>query len=379
MMVDFLYRPEHFEMNAPFNEQGERAIDTASYLREATGVISMERKRHGRAKVWLVAFILVACALVALVVYVRNGQRNGSTDVTKITYAMPVTVAAIPAYVAAEKGFWTDEGLDVRPEMFSAGRLALDALLAQNAEVMSVSETPLMHAILQGNKIYIVATVTDHQEVKFIGRRDKGIADPKDLRGKRIATLPGTNSDYFMYEFLKASGMDIGDVKVTNLSPPDMVTALVQGNIDGYFAWEPHVSYARKQLGDNVVVFGPSELYHGRHCVAMNQDFVRAHPEVVEKLIRGLVRAEEYVKAHPEESMAIVAKRTGMEVDALKALWPEYKVRVGLDKDLTQILDREGKWARGINKSPEPLPDWRQFLYPDAIGRVRGVPVNLEP
>ncbi len=85
---------------------------------------------------------------------------------------MPITLAAIPAYIASEKGFWKNEGLDVDIKMFSAGRLAIDALLSDSAEVMSVSETPLVHAVLQGNAISIVTTVTEHQETKFIGRKD---------------------------------------------------------------------------------------------------------------------------------------------------------------------------------------------------------------
>src|SRR5205085_12551904 len=120
-------------------------------------------------------------------------------SITEIRYAMPITVAAIPAYVALYKGFWRDEGLDVKAQMFSAGRLALDALLSKNAEVMSVSETPLVNAMMQGRDIDIVTTVTEHQEVKAIGRRDRGISsDGKSLRGRKIATLPGTNSDYFL-------------------------------------------------------------------------------------------------------------------------------------------------------------------------------------
>jgi NitT/TauT family transport system substrate-binding protein len=284
----------------------------------------------------------------------------------KITYAMPITVAAIPSYVALEKGFWKEEGLDVQAQMFSSGRQALDALLANSAEVMSVSETPLMHAILQGNKIYIVTTVARHQEVKLIARRDKGIQSPGDLRGKRIATLPGTNSDYFMYEFLRKNSMTIEDVKVTNMNPPDMVTAFVQGNIDAYFAWEPHIYYGLKQLPQQSIVFPPNDLYHGRHCVAMNQEFVRAHPDVVEKLIRGFQRAERFVNEKPDESMAIVSKVTGMEIDALKSLWSEYKVSVGLDSELLQILDREASWARSVSKSSAPLPNFRDYIYPQA-------------
>jgi NitT/TauT family transport system substrate-binding protein len=307
----------------------------------------------------------VAIALLAVVVITTAMSCNNKNKpaTTKITYAMPITVAAIPAYVALEKGFWKDEGLDVQAQMFPSGRQALDALLSKSAEVMSVSETPLMHAILQGNTIYIVTTVTQHQEVKLIGRRDKGIQSGSDLKGKRVATQPGTNSDYFMYEFLKANGVPIESVKVTNMNPPDMVTAFVQGNIDAYFAWEPHIYYAQKQLPQQSIVFQPGDLYHGRHCVAMNQEFVQAHPDVVEKLIRGFQRAEKFVNEHPDESMAIVSKITSVDIGTLKSLWPEYKVTVGIDSQLIPILDKEARWARTLANSTEPPPNFNNYLY----------------
>lgn len=300
----------------------------------------------------------------------KQGTPNSNNRI-KITYAVPVTVAAIPTYVALEKGFWIEEGLDVQAQMFPSGRQALDALLASTAEVMSVSETPLMHAILQGNKIYIVTTVTQHQEVKLIARRDRGIQSPSDLRGKRVATLPGTNSDYFMYEFFQKNNIPIESVNITNMNPPDMVTAFIQGNIDAYFAWEPHVYYAQKQLPQQSIVYPPGELYHGRHCVAMNQEFVRTHPDVVGKLMRGFQRAEKFVNEKPDESMAIVSKYTGMDIDALKSLWSEYKVSVGIDPQLLQILDQEARWARSVSKSSDPIPNFQDYIYPQskAVGQ----------
>jgi aliphatic sulfonates family ABC transporter substrate-binding protein len=304
--------------------------------------------------------ILLAVVTTSLAMSCNNKTKPPTT---KITYAMPITVAAIPAYVALEKGFWKEEGLDVQAQMFPSGRQALDALLSKSAEVMSVSETPLMHAILQGNKIYIVTTVTQHQEAKLIARRDKGIQSGRDLVGKRVATLPGTNSDYFMYEFLKANGVPIENVKVTNMNPPDMVTAFVQGNIDAYFAWEPHIYYAQKQLPQQSIVFPPGDLYHGRHCVAMNQEFVSAHPDVVEKLIRGFQRAEKFVNENPDESMAIVSKITSMDIGALKSLWSEYRVTVGIDPQLIPILDKEAQWARTISKSNAPVPNFNEYIY----------------
>jgi NitT/TauT family transport system substrate-binding protein len=333
-------------------------------------------KSSGR---WRMAFgllvlVIGAAAAWFLVFYSKTAELG-----PRITYAMPITVAAIPAYVASEKGFWKEEGLQVDRKMFSAGRLALDALISNSAEVMSVSETPLVHAILQGNEINFVLTVTEHQETKFIGRKDQGIAKPEDLRGKRIATLPGTNSDYFMYEFLNAHGMSISDMKVTNLAPPDMVTALVSGNIDGYFAWEPHISYSQKRLGDSATVFLPGNLYHGRHCIAMNKKYVQKHPEVVEKLVRGFLRAEEFVKTNPQEAKQIVANVTGLETETVEALWREYHVKVQLDSGFTAILKKEAEWAlAGDSQANGTVDSVVSSIYVNALMSVRPERVKID-
>ena len=80
---------------------------------------------------WAIA--VAACLAVVAFGVLWFGPFGRPRDPKVVTYAMPVTIAAIPAYVAAEKGFWKEEGLEVRPQMFSSGRLALDALLAGSA------------------------------------------------------------------------------------------------------------------------------------------------------------------------------------------------------------------------------------------------------
>ena len=313
----------------------------------------------------------VSLVLFGLLMVLVAGTKQAAAAETTITYAIPNTVAAIPVYVAVEKGFWADEGLNVKTQMFSAGRLAVDALLSGSVEVMSVSETPLVLTMLQGHAIYIVGTVTRHQETKFIGRRDRGITGPDTLKGKILATLPGTNSDYFMYRLLEAQHIAKRDVNIVSLQPPNMVSALVRGDIAGYFAWEPHIYYAQQQLGANALVIGPSDLYYGRHCVAMMQEFVKKNPDVVVKLLAGLVKAEDYIHANPSEAKAIVAKYTNTTEAIVELLWPEYDVRVELDDKLLDILKGQARWALTEDGRPADPPQLRRFIYTDGLLKVQ--------
>jgi ABC-type nitrate/sulfonate/bicarbonate transport system substrate-binding protein len=320
--------------------------------------------------------ILILLVTIICVVLVLNWQR---TQVTippetfkekeyKVTYAIPTTIAAIPSYVAADQGFWKDHGLDVQLKFFNSGREALDALLANQAEVMSVSETPPMHAVLQGHDIYWVSTVTQHQEAKLTYNGDV-ITDAIDIVGKNVATQPGTNSDYYMYLWLENYDIKPEQINIVSMKPPTMVQGLLQGDIDAFFAWEPHNYKAYSQDPERLKNW-ETNLYSGRHSIIMNQAYVKANPEVVEKLILGFIDAENYIKDNPESAKEIVAKTANMDMDTLDSLWDEYKVSVELDDNILPILNKEAAWASALQRSNQVIPNFRTYIYTDALNKL---------
>lgn len=297
-------------------------------------------------------------------------------EVTTLVYALPVSVPAVIPYIAIDKGFFKEEGLDVEAKMFSSGREALQALLAGQAQIQTVSETPIVHAIVQGNRLETIATVARHKEAKLIARADSGIAKPADLVGKRVATLPGTNSDYFMYKYLGANGLEAGQLKIANMPPPAMITAFVNGDIDAYFAWEPHIHYALRQKPDSRV-FQAGKLYQGWATVNMDPDFAKANPGTVRKIVRALLKAEAYVKAHKEESIKHVAAKLTMDEAVLRALWEECAFKVELDKTLVPQMTEIGRWSLSTSKSDKALPDFRQYIHDEPLRRERPKSVSL--
>jgi ABC-type nitrate/sulfonate/bicarbonate transport system substrate-binding protein len=310
--------------------------------------------------------------------YAGEGLRPSVAQTTKLVYALPTTVPAVIPYVAIDKGFFKNEGLDVEGRMFPSGREALQSLLAKHAQLQSVSETPVVHAILQGNDIVTVATTARHIEAKLLARPSRGIRGPADIKGKRVATLPGTNSDYFMYRFFERHGIALSDVKIANMSPPDMVVAYTKGEIDAYFAWEPHIYYGLKQMPNDSVVFPPGPLYQGRTTVNMNRDYVRQNPEVVRRVVRALLAAEDFVRWHPAEALDIASKRLKMEPAVYKDLWAEQVMRVELDEGFLRLMEQIGKWAADRAGRREPLPDFREHVYADALAKERSWAVGID-
>jgi len=295
------------------------------------------------------------------------------------TYGEPTTLAAAPLIIAKEKGFWQEEGLNVNVARFSSGRLALDSTINGNIQANSVSETPPMLAILNGNKIFVVATAGTHHETKFIGRKDKGILEPKDLKGKKIANLPGTNSDYFMAQFLKANGLAKDDLQIITMQPPEMINALVRGDIDGFFAWEPHIYYAEQTLKDTAIVFDSGNLYNGFHTIIMRQDFVESNPIIVEKFLKGILKAEDFIKNNREESVKIVSKHLDMKEEVVNQLFDEYDFKLELNAQLADAMSKEADWAieNKISNNTKPV-NFFDYIYTNALKSIKPDSVSIQ-
>ena len=290
---------------------------------------------------FIVVILVVSVAVAWL--FARNSSHEQNSQ-TSIRYAAPLTIAAAPVYIADAKGFWDEEGLDVKVTYFDSGRKALDALLSNNAEVMSVSETPPLRAYLSGSKINTITTVTEHKEAKMTVRKDR-IKAPQDVKGKKIGTVAGTNSDYYMYRWLEAHDIKTSDVTIVQLDAAALSQAFVQGEVDVMFAWEPYNYNASSKVAD-VSESWPTEVYSGRHTINMNTAYLENNPEVAKKIIKGFIKAEEYIKSNPEDAKKIVIERTSMSEDALNALWDEYVYKVQLDDQFSTILKEEASWIR---------------------------------
>jgi NitT/TauT family transport system substrate-binding protein len=337
-------------------------------------------------KYWLYAvLILVVVGSILIIDYVKSPtafvvlNNTVQSKAETLVYAEPITLGNTLISVAMDEGFFEEEGIKVVSQKFSAGRLALDAVLTNNAHFSSMSETPFMLSVLQGNDLIVIATVAEHKETKAIARKDKGILNPHDIYDKKIGTLPGTNSDYFMYNFLEANGIKQQDVQIVSMPPPEMVSSLTKGDIDAFFAWEPYIYFAKKELPNNTVTFEPGDLYDGMKVVLMQRSFVNKNPESVKKIIRALLKAETFVKQNREKAIEIDSNHTGISREALKEIYDEYHLEVNISQKLIELLDKEAEWAisSGISKATEK-PDFKNFLYTTGLKEADSERVNVE-
>lgn len=295
---------------------------------------------------WLVLFpILVALAAC--------GRTPPNTTETLVFAESSTSVPGSLPFIAREKGFWKQRGLDVKVASFSAGRLGFDAMLAGDAAISTLAETPLALAAFRDNDSVIIAeTMQTSTETRVVARRSAGIREPADLRGKRIAVFMGTQAEYFLSVFLAKHGLSAADVEIVNLQPPDMVSAIARKDIAAMVGWQPHVARASSILKDDAVVFANDGLYTSIFCIATTRTYLAQHPEAVRLFLEGLIDAQAFVHEHRSEAEEIVARQVGIDAATLREFYGEYDFQVRLTSKLPSVMSDVAEWAVKNGKVP---------------------------
>ncbi|MDB5401409.1 MAG: nitrate/sulfonate/bicarbonate transporter ATPase [Rhodopila sp.] len=271
--------------------------------------------------------------LVATVFTVAGvGSASAQTMQTLNIYTVK-NLLATPNFVALENGYWAEQGLDVQMKLVGSGRIVVQALQAGDAQLghVAISGTlPIARA--GGDKL--ISAMPYYNDPTYmgragayaiIGRKDRGIdsAHPDSLLGKKICFTTGTD-EYYLKQWFRRQKLDISKSQIVSLLVEDMPVTLSQGLVDAVVPWEPYVSQVIRELGPNAAIMsrGDAGLISDNVGVVGKEDWIRAHPEIVEKFVTGIAMAAKFIRENPKESAEIVARTLdGMNVgDAFEGL-----------------------------------------------------------
>jgi len=263
----------------------------------------------------------------------------------KIIVGVSISPLNAPLIIASEKGFFSQNGLKVELVKFSSGKEAVTALLSGNLDVASAADPPVALSILKGEKIVLLGgLVRESNSVKFIGKKDR-IQNPKDIEGKTIAVFLATGAEYFMDRFFEENDVDRSKVEIINLKPGEMPIALLRGDIDGYFIWEPNILSAQKELKENAVIFQNKEYNESFYLIAKT-DVVLQKRDKYARFKNAIMNAMEFIAKDRNESIKIVSGYYSMDYLDLDAIWDSYNFDSNINKDWLKKLDLVIEWSK---------------------------------
>ena len=342
----------------------------------------MKNKRAGFYKHQVAVWTAVVLSVVAIGGYLFMRGRADHKPVStpdQVTIAFSATPNSALAAIALKRAYFRQEGLDVISHLHPYGKPALQEVLEGKADFATVAETPVILAIMKGERISILATIqTAGSNNAILARKGKGILSPRDLKGRRIGVTLGTTSDFFLDAFLSVNGISRKDVTLTDLKQELLPEALARGSVDAVSLFYPYLSEAKNKMGANGIAFYKKDLYIQTFNIIAKQEFIRLHPETVKKMLRALVRAEEFVDRNRVEAQQIVADFSRTDLKALGETWDDAVFKVTLDQSLVLAMEDESEWAiKNKLADQTEVPNYLDFIYFEGLQAVKPEAVRI--
>ncbi len=297
----------------------------------------------------------------------------------KITVAITPGPASAPVFIAHDKGFFREEGLDVSLEPYPSGLLGIAALYSGKADIAAASETPIARAALDGRPIAVLATVSSsNRTYQVLARKDRGIASARDLVGRTVGRVAETGAAYYLDLFLVASSVDPANVRIVSLDAERVKQALLDGEVDAVCTWPPHTIVLRERLGSRGAVLSEPGLYTSTWSLVAAKGLPEREPGTVERFLRAIVRANRFIVENPPEARLIAAKRSGIDPSLMEKEWGDYHFAVGLDQSLVLLLEEQARWMIRQGIAPgRRVPEFLKVLAPEGLRTVQPESVEI--
>ena len=302
----------------------------------------------------------------------------GGAQAQGLGVAVPRTSLSLPIYVAQEQGFFAAEGVDVRLIDCSGGHRCLRMLLDGQADVATAGELPiLLNSFERADYAVIGTIVTAANDVRLVANARSGITTPAHLAGKRIGTVIGASSQYFLDVYLLTVGVDPRTLSIVGLQPEEILPALQSGSVDAVAIWDPIAYDAVRTLGG--VLLPHTSAYLATFNLVVQRRLAGAHDATLVRLLRAVERAERFIQERPADAKAILRTRLKFDQGFIDWNWPALSYRLGLDQALITMMEGEARWAirEGHVKSRTP-PNVLGLLHTAPLKRVNPAAVGID-
>ena len=250
----------------------------------------------------LLASILASCAG-------NNITPTVPSTTTPVKVTLPVgyvpNVQFAPLYVAIEKGYYSDEGLDV----------SIDYSM-ENDNTVLVGTGDLQFAIVSGEQVllaraqqlpvvYVMAWYQQYP-VGIVAKTSSGIQNVSDLAGKKIG-LPGLYGASYIgtIALLDSVGLEQSDVTLDSIGYTQ-VAALIADQDDAVVIYAANEPLQLDEAGVDYNLFKVSDSIDlVANGLITSESILQNNPELVEKMVSATVKGIQYTIDHPDEAYEI--------------------------------------------------------------------------
>ncbi len=333
----------------------------------------LQAHKKKKLPVWTSA--IVAVLILAACTYFYLSHKPGESPIIreKISLGVSKSFLSIPVYIAKDQGFFAKEGLDIIIKEYGSGKLATKGLFTGEVDTATVADMPIVNNSFKRKDFHIFATFANsYHMVKMVARKNNGVEDGVDLKGRKVGVNKGTSSHFFLATFLLHNELLPSEIEMINIKIGDMPTALNNNEVDAISVWQPYIQVTKKLLGGRAIELPSSEIYRTTFNLAAMKSFSERHPESLKRLLKAIDRAVTFIRVNRDKSQDIIARSFKLDKDTVNAVWDGFQFGLSLDQTLLVTWDEIARWAiknNGVDK--KNIPDYLNFIYMDMLEAVK--------
>ncbi|OYN98218.1 ABC transporter substrate-binding protein [Enemella evansiae] len=283
----------------------------------------MTRKRLLPAAALLALTIgLAACGAPASAPPGQNGApagQGGSGDKIIIGVGGQTLLTYMPTTLAAQLGYYKEEGLDVELQDLQGGSKALTAMIGGSTQVTSgyYEHTIQMQAKNQSIQAFVDMGESSGVALLVAPKNRDTIKSVADLKGKNIGvTSPGSSTDMYVKYLLNKEGLGKDAASVSAIGAGSSAVAAVENSqVDAAVMLEPDITVLNKRVGTPLPMLGDlrtrdqvKALYGSdtwpSSCLYAKTEWLEKNPEKAKKLATAIARTLQWVQTHSGEEIA---------------------------------------------------------------------------
>lgn len=268
---------------------------------------------------------------------------------TKIRVGYITDIDLVPFFVALDKGYFKELGLDIESKEYSSGGDAYTAIKGNAMDIhqnIGTNAAAKFHYVL-GFKIIRLYMLPNF---KMLTQKDAPYKTLTDLKGKNYAVTSYAGTTFAISAMaFKAMGMDImRDVNVKTFPPAVMQVEMERKGVDAGILWEPLVTKVLK-IGNLRVLADPAEIYSKKFnrrfvqgSIGCTKDFFDNNREALRKYLQAINKGLNFTLQNKEEANKILAARwkglTSEDIAKIRQSWGDGWIREEInDQQIAEI------------------------------------------
>ncbi len=210
-------------------------------------------------------------------------------------------------YIAKEKGFYKDVGLDVDIKEYSIGEDVVEEVITDQSQY-AIGRTSLIVDRSKGKKLVIMSAILQASPLVLVSKKRLDIKTIKDFKDKKIM-LTGTEMSASIFAML--SSYDIDEKNMQIVKSKQKMKSLIDGNVDIISAYTSNQVYKLKQDGIDIKVFNPKDYGFDFYSDILftSENEYNNYPQRVYNFNSASLKGWEYAFLNIDETIELIMKK----------------------------------------------------------------------